>query len=107
MISLAIGGAVGGAAICLVAGVVGARSVLDAAKTSAQRLVLKQALGWGGAYAALLMGLVLLAAFGVLGNWAYAAAVVLWFGPLIPALTWAHRRLDAAGSADHGTAAAV
>jgi len=104
---MAMGGALVGAAICLVAGVIGGRSVLDAAKNAAQRLFLKQALSWGGAYAAALMGLVLLAAFDVLGNWAYAAVVVLWFGPLIPALAWAHRRLDAAAPSDYGTAAAV
>ena len=98
--SLAVWGALAGAAICLGAGVAGAKSVLDAAKNAAQRMVLKRVLSWGGAYAAVLMGLVLLAAFGVLGSWAYKAAVVLWFGPLIPALAWAHRRLDAATSAE-------
>lgn len=105
--SLAEWGALGGAAICLVAGVAGAKSVLDAAKNGAQRQVLKQVLSWGGAYAAVLMGLVLLAAFGVLGDWAYKAVVLLWFGPLIPALAWAHRRLDAAALSEFETAAAA
>ena len=105
--SLAVWGALAGAAICLGAGVAGAKSVLDAAQNAAQRMVLKRVLSWGGAYAAGLMGLVLLAAFGVLGSWAYKAAVVLWFGPLIPALAWAHRRLDAAALSDFGTAAAA
>jgi hypothetical protein len=103
----AVVGALAGAAICLAAGVVGAPTVLEAAKNGAQRQVLKQVLIWGGAYAAVLMGMVLMAALDVLGDWVYAAVVVLWFGPLIPALSWAHRRLDAAASADYGTAAAA
>lgn len=93
---MAIFGALLGAAICLIAGALGARSALAAAVSEGQRRVLKDLLTCAGVYAAVVMGLILLAAFGVLATWAYAAAALLWFGPLVPALAWMHRRLDAA-----------
>lgn len=94
--TVAISGALFGAAICLIAGAVGTSAVLAAAVSDEQRQVLKELLACGAAYAAAVMGLILLAAFGILASWAYAAAALLWFGPLVPALAWMHRRLDAA-----------
>lgn len=101
--TMAVSGAMGGAAICLLAGLVGTRAVLAAAVNNAQRHILRVALKWGAVYAACVMAIILLAAFGVLPNWAFALAALLWFGPLLPALGWAHRRLDAAaGRAEYG-----
>lgn len=105
--NLAISGALGGAAIILIAGAIGVRSALAAAVSAEQRQVLKDLLAGGSVYAATVMGLILLAAFGVLASWAYAAAALLWFGPLLPALTWAHRRLDAAALPDLPVSAPV
>lgn len=94
----AVLGALGGTIIFLAAGVIGARSVLAAAVNEEQRKLLRQMLAVGSGYAAAVMGLVLLAAFGVLPGWTYAAAMVLWFGPLLPGLAWAHQRLDLAAA---------
>lgn len=96
---MAVFGAVGGTMVCLVAGMIGARAVLSAAVNDEQRQVLRQVLAFGSVHAVAVMGLVLLAAFGVVPGWAYAAATVLWFGPLLPALAWVHQRLDSAAGA--------
>ena len=102
---MAVFGALGGAAFCLTAG---AKGILAAAHNDGQRQVLKQVFTWGGIYAATLAGLLLLLAFGVLPRWVYALAALLWFGPLMPALAWTHRRLDLAeGPTVVGTPAAV
>ena len=93
--TMAVAGAFGGAMLCATAGTIGARAVLGAAGSEQQRAVLRQILTWGGIYASAVMGVVLLAAFQVLSAWIYAVALALWFGPLWPALGWAHRRLDA------------
>ena len=103
--TLAVYGAIGGALVCAAAGAVGARAVFAAAVSNGQRQVLRQIFTWGGVYVAAVNGIVLLAALQMLAPWAYAAALVLWFAPLLPALTWTHQRLDtAAGRAGFATA---
>jgi len=97
--ALAVYGAIGGALVCAAAGMIGARAVFAAAVNGEQRQVLRQIFFWGGAYVAAVNGIVVLAALQVLAPWAYAAALVLWFGPMLPALAWAHQRLDAAAGA--------
>lgn len=92
--TLAVYGAIGGGLVCAAAGAIGAKSVMAAAANDEQRQVLRQTLTLGGLYAAAVMSIILLAALQVLAAWAYAAAFVLWFGPLLPALTWVHQRLD-------------
>ncbi|MCL4768610.1 MAG: hypothetical protein KJZ80_20530 [Hyphomicrobiaceae bacterium] len=94
--TMAVAGALGGALVCAVAGRIGAGAVLRAAANDEQRQVLRRILSWAGFYAAAVMSAVLLASFQVLPPWAYTAALLAWFGPLLPALAWAHHRLDAA-----------
>lgn len=96
--TLAVYGAIGGALVCATAGLIAARAVFAAAMNDEQRQVLRLVFAYGGVYVATINAVVLLAAFQVLAPWAYAAALVMWFGPLFPALTWAHQRLDAAVS---------
>ena len=48
--TVAVIGALGGAAICLTGGWIGAKAVLQAAVNDEQRFALKQMLSWGGAY---------------------------------------------------------
>lgn len=96
MNSLAVYGAIGGALVCIAAGTIGTRAVLDAAVSDEQRGALRQIFTLGGFWAGAVLGIILLAAFQVVAVWAYAVALVLWFGPLLPALAWAHQWLDAA-----------
>ena len=98
--TVAVIGALGGAAICLTGGWIGAKAVLQAAVNDEQRFALKQMLSWGGAYAAVVLAVILLTTFQVFPQWGYVAALAMWFGPLFPALSWAHHRLDAAGQDD-------
>ena len=91
---MSVFGAFGGTTFCLAAGIIGAKGVLAAAHNDGQRQVLRHAFTWGGIYAATLAGLLYLLAFGVFPRWVYALAALLWFGPLLPALAWTHRRLD-------------
>lgn len=102
--TMAVVGALGGAAMCAVAGRFGIHWVLAAAVNDEQREVLRQIFTCAGGYAAAVMGLVVLGALQVLPHWIYVAAVVLWFAPLLPGLMWAHQRLDAATG--HGGLAA-
>ena len=95
-VSLAVVGALGGTAVCGIAGIIGAKAAFRQAANPAQRHVLRQVFAWGGAYVAAVMGLVILTAFQMLPHWSYAAAVVLWFGPMFPALSWVHQQLEAA-----------
>ena len=95
-VSLAVVGALGGAMVCGIAGVVGAKAAFRQTTHPAQRQTLRQVFTCGGAYVAAVMGIVLLTAFQVLPHWSYAAATVLWFGPMLPALSWAHQQLEAA-----------
>jgi hypothetical protein len=87
-------GGLAGALICGVGGYLGAVAAYDAAETDAQRHLLRQLYWYGGAYAAALMALILLASFGVLPRWVYAAGFVLWFGPLLPAILWLSPRIE-------------
>ena len=95
-VTLAVVGALGGATICGIAGIVGAKAAFRQAANPAQRQILRQVFTWGGAYVAAVMGLVLLIAIQVLPHWSYAAAVLLWFGPMFPALSWVHHQLESA-----------
>lgn len=97
--SLAVYGAIGGALACAAAGLIAARAVFAAAVNDEQRQVLRLVFTYGGGYVAAVHAIIILAAFQVLAHWAYAAALVMWFGPLMPALTWVQHRLDAAAGA--------
>ena len=98
--TVAVVGALGGTAICLTGGWIGAKAVLQAAVNDEQRSALKQILSWGGSYVATVMAVILLTTFQLLPQWGYIAALAMWFGPLLPALSWAHHRLDSAGQTD-------
>ncbi len=95
--TVAVIGALGGAAICLTGGWIGAKAVLQAAVNDEQRFALRQVMFWGGVYAAAVMAVILLTTFQVLPQWGYVGALAMWFGPLFPALSRAHHRLDVAG----------
>ena len=95
-VSLAVVGALSGAMVCGIAGVAGAKAAFRQTTNPAQRQTLRQVFTWGGAYVTAVMGIVILTAFEVLPHWSYAAATVLWFGPMLPALSWAHQQLEAA-----------
>jgi hypothetical protein len=106
-VSLAVVGALGGATMCAAAGVVGAKAAFREAVNDAQRHVLQQTFTCGGWYVAAVMGLVVLTAAQVLPSWTYMIAVVLWFGPLFPALTWVHHQLAAAAGQQPQMAASL
>ena len=94
MSTIAVVGALAGTAFCVIGGWAGARAVMKAAVSEGQRDAVREILAYGASYAALLMTVILLTAFQVLPQWGYMAAAALWFGPLMPALSWAHQRLD-------------
>jgi hypothetical protein len=94
MSSMAVVGALTGTAFCVIGGWVGARAIVKAAVSDVQRDAVREILAYGASYAALVMAIILLTAFQVLPQWGFVAAAALWFGPLIPALSWAHQRLD-------------
>ena len=95
-VTLTVVGALGGATVCGIAGVIGAKAAFRQAANDAQRLVLRQVFTCGGTYVAAVLGMVILTALQVLPHWCYAAASLLWFGPMFPALTWVHHQLAAA-----------
>ena len=104
-LTLAVVGALGSATLCGIAGVVGAKAAFRQAANPAERQILRQVFGWGGAYVSAVMGLVLLIAFQFLPQWSYVLAVLLWFGPMVPALNWVHHQLKSAvGQQAHSNA---
>ena len=96
MSSMAVVGALAGTAFCVIGGWAGARAVMKAAVSDVQRDAVREILAYGASCVALVMTVILLTAFQVLPPWGYMAAAALWFGPLMPALSWAHQRLDMA-----------
>jgi hypothetical protein len=96
--TVALVGVFAGVAVWAAVGVMAARSCYEAAASEAQRLVLRRLFRFGGPYAAALMALVVLAGLQSLPGWVYILASVCWFGALLPALAWAHNRLEAAES---------
>lgn len=96
--TVALVGVFAGVAVWAAAGVMAARSCYEAAASEAQRRVLRRLFRFGGPYAAALMALVVLAGLLNLPGWVYILASLCWFGALLPALAWAHNRLEAAES---------
>jgi hypothetical protein len=92
--TISILGGLIGSLVCIIGGILGARAAWAAAQTDAQRYFLRQLYRYGGLYAAAVMGLILLASFGVLPRGAYLAGFILWFGPLLPAMRWLKPRID-------------
>jgi hypothetical protein len=93
--TIAFVGALAGLAVWGAAGAVAARSCYEQATSEEQREVLRQLFRIGAPYAALLMGLVVLAGLHDLPSWVFMTASACWFGALLPALAWAHKRLEA------------
>ena len=101
--TLAVFGAAWGVLICGTAGAIGSKAVLAAAVNEEQRQVLRQVFRWGGIAAAVVTGIIVLAAVRVLPQWAYAVALVLWFGPLLTVLSCVQQRLEAAAGQGEGS----
>jgi hypothetical protein len=92
--TIAVLGGLAGVLICGVGGYLGARAAYEAAEADAQRQLLRQLYLYGGLYAAAVMVLILLASFGVLPRGTYLAAIILWFGPLLPVMRWLDERVE-------------
>jgi hypothetical protein len=84
-----------GAIVSIAGGYAVARSAYEAAGSEALRLFLRRIYLCGGIWAAAVMiGVILLAAFRLVPQSLYLLAFVLWFGPLVPVLLWMRHRLD-------------
>lgn len=94
--AVAVVGALAGVAVWGAAGAIAAKSAYEAAASEQQRQVLRQLFRFGGPYAAVLMALAVLVGVQGLPTWLYVPLSLCWFGALLPALAWAHGRLDQA-----------
>ena len=94
--TVSVVGVLAGIAVWGAVGTIAAKSCYEAAATEEQRRILRRLFRFGGPYAAALMAIVVLAGLQSLPSWIYIAASVCWFGALLPALAWAHNRLEAA-----------
>ena len=87
-----VGGIVGTVGGCLGA-YFGARASYKSAVNEAQRLFYRRIFVWLVPLALLFIAVVWLVSVGILPYWVYVVAMIAWFAPLGPAISWTNRRL--------------